>query len=101
MPSAQFESSPPYSHYRTHAKSLLSTRPSRSTGSMAINPDLLFILSEALTRQGTSLWHCRGYITGQKGREARRVVRQDSTEPELNSEIYRVNNRALIYDFLR
>ena len=29
------------------------------------------------------------------------VVRQDSTEPELNSEIYRVNNRALIYDFLR
>lgn len=30
-----------------------------------------------------------------------RVVRQDSTEPELNSEIYRVNNRALIYDFLR
>jgi len=43
MPSAQFESSP--SHHRAHAKPLLSTRPSRSTGSMAINPDLLFILS--------------------------------------------------------
>lgn len=64
MFSTPFESSPPL--LSAYAKPLLSTRPSRLTGSMAINPDLLFILYRSFAGQGVRLWHCRGYITGPK-----------------------------------